>query len=382
MKWTSLWAAHWSSLLVISALFVGCGGSSSQSACVTNCTSALKAEMLYATGRNQVSGFSINTSTGALSAPETIPGPNDSVGIAGSPAANLLYVSDFAGNALDGFSINSSSGALGTITGFPLSLGNSPGAAGIAIDPAGKFLFVTDLNAGVIEGFNIGPHGTLSSVGGSPFPASNSPSHAAVDPSGKFLFVSNTNDALGGISAYRIGSTGTLSVVQGSPFPTQAFGGPATLAVHSSGKFLYVAMSGTANPNHLIFAFTIDFTTGILGPVANSPFNAGTDPLFMTMDSSGQFLYTSNIQDNTVSAFAIKPSNGDLTPVAGSPYPLPSVGGLTVDASGKFLYVASPSSNAIAGFNINPLNGELTAIAGSPFKAGSMPQMLTSVAVR
>ena len=226
--------------------------------------------------------------------------------------------------------------------------------------------------------------GALTAVQGSPFPASTFPAQAAVDPTGKFLYVSNYNDPAGGVSAYTINSTsGALTAIAGSPFPTQAFGGPAGLAVHSGGKFLYVSLAGTANPNHLIAAFTIDTASGALGPVVGSPFSAGLAPLHIALDPTGKFLYAANInmQDSTVSAFTIDVSSGVLTPVSGSPFPAGAVGGLTVDSSGKFLYVAN-SPDTITGFNINPSNGALMQFSGAPFSAGASPLNLTTVAMK
>ena len=168
-------------------------------------------------------------------------------------------------------------------------MGSAQGPGGLAIDPAGKFLFATEISAGTVAAFTINSAtGALTAVQGSPFPASTFPAQAAVDPTGKFLYVSNYNDPAGGVSAYTINSTsGALTAIAGSPFPTQAFGGPAGLAVHSGGKFLYVSLAGTANPNHLIAAFTIDTATGALGPVVGSPFSAGLAPLHIALDPTG-----------------------------------------------------------------------------------------------
>jgi len=367
-------------LLLISAVLLGCGGTSSvPPGCTANCT-LQKPEVLYATSLNKVSAFTINTNTGALSAPVVMPGLNDAIGTTASPTANLLFVSDFTSDEIHTYSIDTSSGSPALAGGSLLTLGTTPGASGLVTDPAGKFLYVADANADAVHVLAIGASGSLAPVSGSPFPASNTPLHVAVDPSGKFLYASNSNDASGGISAYTIvAATGNLVPVSGSPFTTQAgFGGPGPLAVHTSGKFLYVGMPGSANPNHVIFAFRIDPATGALGPVVGSPFDAGSDPLYMALDPAGKFLYVSNIQDNTVSAFTISATTGVLTPVVGSPYAVPSVAGLTVEASGKFLYVSS--ANAIAGFSINSSTGALTSLG--PSLAAGTSGLLTSVTIK
>lgn len=379
LKFMTAILGPWSFLSL--AMLLGCGNITSKSVCMANCPPVSKPEILYATGLTQVSAFTIDASTGVLTAPITVSGLNDSVGTAASPTANLLFVSDFTADAINVYSVNTSNGALTAISGSPFVLGNTPGAAGLVVDPAGKVLYEADGNAGAVNAFSISSSGVLSPVSGTPFPAGNTPLHLAIAPNGKFLYASNTNDTQGGISAYMVDSTtGALTEIPNSPFATQSpFGGPGPLAVHSSGKFLYVAMPGSANANHLIFAFTIDSTTGALSPITGSPFSAGNDPLYMVLDSAGKFLYVSNTQDNSISGFTIDSSSGILTPIAGSPYSVPSIAGLAIEASGKFLYVSS--ANTISGFSINSSSGALTTLTGSPF-AGGTPGLLTSTAIK
>jgi DNA-binding beta-propeller fold protein YncE len=63
----------------------------------------------------------------------------------------------------------------------------------------------------------------LTPITGSPFTANNAPFRVAIDPSGKFLDV--TNNVGGDISVFTINastnaSTGLLSPIAGSPFGT------------------------------------------------------------------------------------------------------------------------------------------------------------------
>lgn len=202
-----------------------------------------------------------------------------------------------------------------------------------------------------------------------------------------FLYVSNTNDSAGNISAFSVNvNTGALTPVPGSPFATGAAGsfpGPAAMVDREFGNnFLYVALAGTANANNEIAAFVIDGNTGALTPVPGSPFTTGKDPLYMTLDGPGNFLYTSNIQDNTISAFSFD-NTGALIPVPGSPFPGggSSVGGMS--AYSGFLYVADSQGNAIRGFVVDDTSttstGALTAMAGSPLNAGNQPSLLSAV---
>jgi hypothetical protein len=177
------------SILVSCCGPAGCGspGSASLSACASDgAARAETPEMLYLTGLDQLAAFKIDVATGALSAPTTVAGPNDAAGIAASPTANLLFVSDFGGDAVDVFSVNAGDGTLAPTSVAPLLQSATtirlPRPDRSVTDPAGKYLFVADSNSGAVDAFAIGAEGALSLVPGSPFPAGDTPSGVAVDP--------------------------------------------------------------------------------------------------------------------------------------------------------------------------------------------------------
>lgn len=365
------------------------------SLCSSNCPPVPPTpEFLYATSPNHLLAFTIDQSTGGLSAPLAAAGPNQSIGMVASMNGQL-YVSDFLNDAVDGYSI-SSSGALTALASSPFSLeGTPPGAGGLtAFVESGTYLYSTDLNTGTVAGFLFNStSGMLTPVPGSPFPAGNTPVQAALaapqTSSPQFLYVSNLNDPVGGISAYAINQQdGALSPILGSPFPSGAPGsypGPSAMVVSYSSNFLYVALAGTANANDQIAAFSIDPTTGSLSALPQSPFTTGNDPLqiaYVPLTANAQgFLYTANVQDGTISAFTADDTTGVLTPVNGSPYTSgTSVWGLSqiLTSSGSFyLYAADPQAETITGYTINPNTGALTPLQGSPFAAGSAPMLLT-----
>jgi 6-phosphogluconolactonase len=352
-------------------------------------------QFLFATSADHVLSFTIDQSTGALGEPLAITGPNQSTGMAATVTLGHLYVSDFLNDAIDGFSINSSTGALTGVGGSPFSLGSTPpGAGGLTMFVSGGgYLYATDLDAGKVAGFTFDPtSGKLTPVPGSPFPAGDTPVQAVQEGlQSKFLYVSNLNDSAGGISAFTINQgTGALSPIPGSPFPTGApgsFPGPSALVMSFNSKFLYVALVGTASANNKIAAFAIDPSSGALTPVPGSPFVTGPDPLQMTLVpiTLGQqgFLYTANVQDGTISAFTADDNTGVLTPVSGSPYGVgTSVGGLAATVAATFsgsyfLYAANSQANNINAYTIDGNTGTLSPIPGSPFPAGTAPMLLT-----
>lgn len=349
----------------------GCGSFFHQ---VHNCSTCTVSTYLFATEGSSVAGFQLSSS-GTPTAAGSQSGPNQSQGIVADHSGTLLFVSDFVNGKVDAFTIDTTNGALTAADGSPFSAGPAPGAGGIAVDPSTKFLYATQMNSSAVAGFTIGTGtGVLTAIANSPFPAGNTPMQAIVDPSGQFLYVSNYNDSMGTISAYTINATsGALTAVANSPFPTQAnFPGPNRMAFGGGGKFLYVGMSGTVNPNNGISAFTIDSTSGALTQITGSPFTTGNDPQGVVSDPSGKFLYTANSQDNTVSAFTIDSSSGNLSAVSGSPVATASSPvALAVDPAGLFLFVGESGASGLEIFSINGTSGALSAVSGSPFAIGS-----------
>ena len=388
------------SALLLSLGLVACGRGGNFSispppTCVTNCPPS--PEYLYATVPSAIVGFKIDSSTGALGSPFTTPGPSQSLGIAATITLGQLYVSDFANNKVEGFSINSSTGGLTAIPGSPFSMGGTPPGAG-GLSPfvsGGSDLYVTDLNAGAVAAFTYNSlTGALSTVAGSPFPAGNTPVQAVIAGfQNQFLYISNLNDSAGGISAFTINqNTGALTPISGSPYATGATGsfpGPSALAIGGSGQnILYVGLVGTTNANNKIAAFVIDANTGALTALPGSPFVTGNAPQYMalvpiTLVGGTEFLYTANTQDKTISAFVVDGNSGTLTPLSGSPYHgATSLGGLAVTPNGTasgnfFLYAADPQAKTVIAYTVDGTTGALSPISGSPFPAGNAPTLLT-----
>jgi 6-phosphogluconolactonase len=385
--------------LPLSLGLAGCGRGGNISispppTCVTSCPPS--PEFLYATSPDAIVGFKIDPSTGALGSPLTMSGPNQSLGMVATITLGRLYVSDFLNDTVEGFSINSSTGGLTAVTGSPFLLGGTPPGAG-GVSPfvsAGSYVYVTDVNAGAVSAFTYDSlTGALSTVAGSPFPAGDTPVHAVVAGSqNQFLYVSNLNDSAGGISAFTIDfNTGALTPMPGSPYATGSAGsfpGPSALAITGNGQILYVALVGTVNANNKIAAFSIDANTGALTAIPGSPFATGNAPQYMalvpvTLVGNTEFLYTANVQDKTISAFVVDGSSGTLTPLSGSPYHgATSLGGLAVTPTGTlagnfFLYAADPQAKTVIAFTIDGTTGALSPVSGSPFPAGKAPTLLT-----
>ena len=367
--------------LSLAVAFVGgCGGGSSSA------PPSPHPEVLYATGFNQILSLKVNSSTGGLSAAMVTSGPDTTLGItatmAADPAGKFLFVYDTQGSAIDVFSISANTSALTPVSGSPFPAGGLGSFGGLAINSSGKFLYVVGIFG--IDAFTVNSaSGALTLVSGSPFADNNGPFGVVVAPPGKFLYTSDIGNPQATISGFSINSsTGALAPVPGSPFSTGTNGFPFDMAAHPSGKFLYAGIPAT----NTVEAWSIDSTTGTLTTVPGSPFAVGIggSSFFssVAVDPLGKFLYVSDDLGD-IFGFAINSSSGALTAIGGSPFSFLAITDqMFIDPSGQYLY--APAGPFITGIHVDTTTGALTLLSGSPFSAGTtltIPATLSFVKV-
>jgi 6-phosphogluconolactonase len=124
-----------------------------------------------------ISGFSIDPTTGALSAlsgsPFSLPVSHY---MATDQTGAYLYVT--SGASIVGYSIDANTGALTALKGFPVATGAN--AYSITVDPTNQFLYVANDGAANISGFNLDAStGALIPMAGPLFPAGNHPAFIA-----------------------------------------------------------------------------------------------------------------------------------------------------------------------------------------------------------
>jgi len=330
----------------------------------------------------------------------------------GSPQQNVefAYVAN-QGGSISGYSVNSSTGALTLLNGFPLTVGENPSF--VTHDPQGRFLVMADIAAALVHVYSINTTtGALSEISPSPYPVAGEPHAVAFDPSGKFMYV--VGEQFGNIAAFTVDANGVLSTVPGSPF---AFGGlvPNSVVVNSTSQFIYVA------DVHNIYTFTINASTG--APTLASSVTGPTQPDGLALDPAGSLLYAVGAGSNSIESYTINSSTGALTPAQSSPMALqngafaiaidpfgkfaytsendqsvvaytlqrgafthiatyPGALGslqLAIDPSGSFLYAPQTGNeNNLSGFLVNA-SGELSAVPGSPTPTGHAPMSVTLV---
>jgi len=252
--------------------------------------------------------YQINSQTGALTqSGTTIIGASDSVVIHPSGAWLYATVPDGAAGVY-AFGVNGLTGALTPVLGSPFaSLGSRP--TNIVLDPAGQFAFVSNNASGTVTAFSINSlNGQLTPIG---TVAASTAGNAAVSGFSNSLYV--MDDLATVIRAFSIAGNGSLA-----PLSTPVFQGvsnPLMPAVSPNGQFLYVPnwVNGGTVPGGTVSVFSINQSTGILGPIVGSPFTTGMEPASVTIDSLGQFAYVANQAPNDITVFSLNSSSGAMT---------------------------------------------------------------------
>ncbi|MBI3477802.1 MAG: beta-propeller fold lactonase family protein [Acidobacteria bacterium] len=319
------------------------------------------------------------SNTGLYTAPAAVPSPatvsvtatsvadntksdTATVTITSAPPANrFVYVGSFPDSTIKIFSVNDTTGLLTAAGGISTGANTNPGF--LAMHPGGKFLYSLNRGAANIGIYSVNATtGALTAAGTAA--ADTDPFYMVFSPDGNFAYV--TCDTASMLFAFSVNTTtGALTQVSGSPY---AMGGGRVrgLAVTPNNKYLYVTDRDADN----IQAFVI--ASGVLSPVAGSPFPAGTAVGTAVADSQSKYLYVGNRDDNNVGGYSINNSTGALTAINTYPSGGTQTSVWTFDPSGTHLYGGNAVSNDVLAFTINA-NGTLTAVAGMPFTTNTEP---------
>jgi 6-phosphogluconolactonase len=251
----------------------------------------------------------------------------------------------------------------GCSAGGTISSGNGGG-------PVPEAAFSVDAANNVVLAFHVDTTtGTWTQVGLA-LPTGTAPLALAVHPSGKFLYVadSGSND----IAAYSIdATTGALTQTAGTPIGSVNL--PHALAIDSSGTFLYASTITSAMPPvHLLMGFTINPMTGALTAIAQPPVPANTTPIGLTFARTTEFLYAADLAN--LLGFSAHAATGVLTTVPGNPFAAGMTPfGIASHPAGKFVYVTNNGSDNVSGYALDAMTGMLMPVPLSPVASGSGP---------
>lgn len=287
----------------------------------------------------------------------------------GKTSSHYLYAAIPTANEIFVYREDPNSGILTQLSLSPIAAGL--GVQSLALHPSKQYLYAANSTEGDVSLFTISSDGALVEV----LPRATvgtAPTTLAIDSAGAYLYVGNSGTS--NISVFSISaSNGTLTPVAGSPFYIGF--SPLNLALAPPpGNVLYVTVQGSLGGE--IEAFTV--SSGQLTALPGSPFQTGNFPSGLAISPNGNFLYTANSLDNSISEFSIA-SGGALTELAGSPigeiYTDPL--SLLVSTSGNYVCVANEGSNNVAVYAVAN-NGSLSAVSSSPFTTNSGPAFIAS----
>jgi 6-phosphogluconolactonase len=325
----------------------------------------------------KIQAFTIDQTSGALALVGTYPTGfvkgSTYPDIAVDAQSAHLYLTSAGDNEVAGFAIDATTGALTTLPNSPYAAGSGAGAIP-AFGPDGKFLYVMDqgatgATANAVFGYAIGSDGSLTAISANGFAAGTTPFWIVFTPDGKFAYVSDEGEDL--ISAYSVdATTGALTPLATPTFATDEH--PQDLTIDATGTHLYAPVANGSTSGAVDW-----FTINADGTLANrGTIPAGVTPMFLAIDPAGPYAYVSSTAGAEVYGYSIDATTGALTALTGSPYStgagsLPQF--ITIDPSGKFGYTANEGAGNISGFAINPTTGVLTPVPSSPFPAGLKP---------
>ncbi|HEY1937804.1 MAG TPA: beta-propeller fold lactonase family protein [Candidatus Angelobacter sp.] len=255
-----------------------------------------------------VTGFSISPANGSLTplacSPTAATGAQP-LKIAINPAGTFLYTANQVGS-VSGFSINTTTGCLTAVS----TIATDTVARGLTIERAGQFLYVVT-GGGGIDLFSIATNGILTRLVSGGFDSGTTTMLAVKASPTSDVLIATDGGSTNNFRTFAIDTlTGALT-----PVTTTVSSGPLTPSAIAYNPFLdpttpffYIANTGTNN-----FTSNQVGTNGVIG-VNNQVVSDPTGPVDLAVDPTGKFLYVANNGSSNVAAFNanINTSNADI----------------------------------------------------------------------
>lgn len=269
--------------------------------------------------------------------------------------------------AVSSFAIDRNTGRLTFLNQVP---SGGPGPCYVSLDKAGHFVLVANYDGGSVAVFPVLQNGRLGRAsafvqhaGHSLNPERQEGPHAhciEVDSNDRYAVAADLG--LDRLLVYRFNpDTGALAPNRPPFAEVKAGSGPRHIVFDPTGRFLYLVdeMAST------IYAFSYDPQKGALRPlqtISSLPvsFHGQNDAAEIAVHPSGKFLYVSNRGDDSIAVFAIDPGKHTLTPVeyVSTQGKSPRSFGITPD--GSYLLAANQKSDDVVIFRIDRNTGRLT----------------------
>jgi 6-phosphogluconolactonase len=344
-------------------------------------------------GSKGIYRFDFDPATGKLSNRTLAAEARNPSFLAIHPSKQYLYAvgeyGTFEGKPTGGVTAFRIDPATGQLTELNARPSGGAGPCHVTVDKAGKNVLVANYGGGSAsvlqvadDGKLVGPTATVQHAGKGTNPRRQEGPHAHsanLDAANKYAFIADLG--LDQVKVYRLdGASGKITPNDPPAFATAPGAGPRHFAFHPDGKRAYVI-------NELDMTLTAcdyDPARGVLTKrqtVSTLPAGA-TGTNFSTAEvvvhPSGKFVYGSNRGHNTIAAFAIDPTSGELKSVGHQGEGVKTPRNFNIDPSGNWLIVANQDGNSLVVFRIDQQTGALSptgerAEVGAPVCVKFMP---------
>jgi 6-phosphogluconolactonase len=315
---------------------------------------------------NQISLFTMDQQTGALTPSGTLAvNPSPSF-LAFSPSGQTLFstnegdnVDGLGAGAVSSFSINQSTGAL-TFINRVSSQGAGP--AHVSVDASGRFVFVANYNGGNIAVLPVAPNGTLAAAVDTEAHGGGAQAHQVViDATNQYLFV--PNKGLSNISQYRFDATsGELTANTPAAVALASGAGTRHLAFHPTAPYAY-AINELDDTMTALSYDAAQGTLTTLQTLSTLPMGvngANNTTAEVVVAPSGNFVYGSNRGHDSIVIYSVNAQSGMLTLVGHQATGGGTPRSFTLDGSGSILLVANQNGNEVVSFGVDTSTGLLT----------------------
>jgi 6-phosphogluconolactonase len=243
---------------------------------------------------NRVAGFSIDPLTGALGVIGTHPvaGPGK---IYLRDYNDVLYVP--TGATIRPCLVD---GAGALTDQAPVAAGSDTSA--MIMDWDNHVLFAADATSGNVSTYKVDDSGLLTP--GMGYSIGFALTDVVVDPSNSYLYVYDSS--AGAVSAFTWDyNSAALAPITSSWTTAQNMGGK--MAIHPSGQYLYITHGSSVEQ--------VRINAGTGAPESNvAVYPTGPSALGVRVDPSGKFLYVANSGTTSISVFAVDAFTGALNP--------------------------------------------------------------------
>lgn len=286
-------------------------------------------------------------------------------------------------NNIVGYSVDANSGKVSELSASLASLPSFPENIVVASETGGSFLFAltsdpTSESAKTLSSFKVdAASGSLALLQTINYQPGGNQEYMAVHPSGKFLYVTQSTCTLAYLIDPATGNLTESSCSAGGVLPT--FANPGTFA-----------FGPEPGPAGSLATYSVNQSDGSLTLLQTIPFNdlASAEVVF-TSDPLGHALYALQTSPGisgcgALFIWSIDPNTGSLTQIYSS-YVNTSFGrpclpeSISFTPTDSFAYVLDLGGNDItfpSGFYggvVDPASGNLTNVPGSPFATGGFP---------